>query len=451
MSPFPRGMRLRAALRNHLGRRIIRKIPEANLYARTYAAYHEPTMALGASATEAAACFSTRVEQLIAGHEHFYDLVVLDKQGPMVRVRDRRGKEHELLDLVTNSYNDLEHFDETRAQLVDLVSRVPLSSCISRKIAGNHGTHDALIREVADFMGYEDCVLGTCGYITQISTIFALFKKGDVIFSDQHNHSSIVDGCRLSGAKVVVFRHRDYDHLAEQLRRHRKRYNAACVVSDGVFSTKGATANLDRIVELSRRHGALSIIDDTHGITVVGRGGRGCVDLYDARPDVVTGGFGKAFGAFGGFTVASAPLCEAISALGRQNVNTSHVSPVMAGQALFNLRHYRAHQDEVQGQLLRVIRSFNEALAPHGIQSYPEPERYIHPIFCFFQRSERDTLACFNRLVEEGFLPSFFPPPVAPWPSLRFSFHRLVPEDEVVRLADLLGTMNLTTDPGDLG
>lgn len=300
-------------------------------------------------------------------------------------------------------------------------------------------------------MGYEATVLGTCGYITQISTIFALFKEGDVIFSDEHNHSSIVDGCRLSGARIVVFRNRDYEHLESLLRKHRSRYNGAGIVLDGVFSTKGATANLDRIVELARAHNTLSIIDDTHAITVVGEHGRGCIDLYEARPDVVTGGFGKAVGAFGGFAVADAPLAEAISALGRQNVNTSHMSPVMAGQALINLRQYRSHQPEIQGQLLEVIRTFNEALGRHGIQCYPEPERYIHPIFCFFKRSERETLECFQRLVAEGFLPSFFPPPVAPWPSLRFSFHRLVPVDEVVRLADLLGEMDLSTDPGDLG
>lgn len=451
MPSFPRAQRLRAAIRNHLGRRMIDNIPESNLYARGYATFHAPTLALNANLAHGAQALLDITNRLVHKKEHFYDLVVLDKQGPMVRVKDRRGDEHELLDLVTNSYNDLEHFDETRQQLVELVRTIPLSSCISRKIAGTHGTHAALTDEVADFMGYDSCVLGTCGYITQISTVFALFKKGDVIFSDQHNHSSIVDGCRLSGAKIIVYRHRDYDHLDQLMRRHRKRFNAACVVSDGVFSTKGATANLDRIVAAAKRYNAVSIIDDTHGITVVGERGRGCVDLYDARPDVVTGGFGKAFGAFGGFAVASHELAEAIGLLGRQNVNTSHMSPVMAGQALINLRHYREHQDAIQGQLMKVIRTFNAALAPHGIQSYPEPDRYIHPIFCFFKRSERGTLTCFNRLVAEGFLPSFFPPPVAPWPSLRFSFHRLVPEDEVVRLAALLGTMDLSTDPGDQG
>jgi 8-amino-7-oxononanoate synthase len=451
MPSFPRAQRLRAIIRNHLGRRMIHNIPEANLYARGYATYHEPTLALNADLNEGAEALMGRVDELVRRKEHFYDLVVLDKQAPRVRVRDRRGDEHDLLDLVTNSYNDLEHFPETREQLVELVRTIPLSSCISRKIAGTHGTHAALEAEVADFMGYETCVLGTCGYITQISTVFALFKKGDVIFSDQHNHSSIVDGCRLSGAKIIVYPHRDYDALDRLMHAHRKRFNAACVVSDGVFSTKGATANLDRIVAAAKRNKAVSIIDDTHGITVVGRGGRGCIDLYDARPDVITGGFGKAFGAFGGFTVASRGLAEAISLLGRQNVNTSHMSPVMAGQALINLRHYRAHQDEIQGQLMKTIRAFNAALAPHGIQAYPEPDRYIHPIFCFFKRSERETLDCFNRLVDEGFLPSFFPPPVAPWPSLRFSFHRLVSEEEAVRLAGLLGTMGLTTDPGDQG
>lgn len=141
---IPRMQRGRATLRNALGRRQLERISEANIYAPTYAAYHAATLERGASLQDAAQRIYDRVETLAERGENFYDLVVLDKDGARVRVRDRRGQEHDLLDLVTNSYNDLEHFPETRAALVDLVSTIPLSSCISRKIAGMHCSHHEL-------------------------------------------------------------------------------------------------------------------------------------------------------------------------------------------------------------------------------------------------------------------------------------------------------------------
>jgi len=181
---------------------------------------------------------------------------------------------------------------------------------------------------------------------------------------------------------------------------------------------------------------------------VIGAGGRGCLDLFQERPDVITGGFGKAFGAFGGFVVANEAMTEVINSLGRQNINTSNLSPIMAAQALINLRHYRANLSEIQGTLVGKLRLFNEALSAYGLASYADPDRYIHPIFCLYQKQEQQTLENFRELISEGFLPSFFPPPVATYPSLRFSLHRLLPDEELLRLAKLLGEMKLSCDPG---
>ncbi len=434
--------------RNWMTRAKLQLLPKANLYAHTYASFHKAVSQRNADIRDAAQAIFDAEKALIDGEAHFYDLVVLDKRGAFVRVRDRRGDEHDLLDLVTNSYNDLEGFEETREALVRFVAGAPLSACLSRKIAGLHAVHDELKREVADFMGYDACVLGTCGYITQMSTIFALFHKGDVIFSDQHNHSSLADGCRLSHATVVPFPHRNYDQLETLLKSLRGHFNGAGILSDGVFSTRGAIADIDRIVALAKRYNCISVIDDTHGVTVIGREGRGAIDCFRARPDVVTGGFGKAFGAFGGFAVASRPLAAAIDILGRQNVNTSHLSPIMAAQALINLRYYREHHDAIASELFGKLHAFNDALAKHGLACYPEPHEHIHPIFCLYKKTEHDTLACQKRLVREGFLASFFPPPVAPYPSLRFSLHRSVPEGDLLRLVDQLKDMDLFVDGG---
>lgn len=172
------------------------------------------------------------------------------------------------------------------------------------------------------------------------------------------------------------------------------------------------------------------------------------IDLFHSRPDVLTGGFGKAFGSFGGFALASRELATAIDLLGRQNVNTSFLSPIMAAQSLIHLRYYRAHQGALQGELMGKVRRFNAELGRFGLACYPAPDEHLHPVFCLYQRSESETLACHNRLIAEGLFCSFFPPPVAPFPSLRFSLHRCVPEDELVRAAGLLGTMSLCVDSG---
>lgn len=434
--------------RNRLARRRLDAVAPSELYASVYATWPRLAMRRNADLREAAAAMAAAEAGLIETGRHHYDLVLLDKTPARFRARDRAGREFDVLDLVTNSYNDLEWVDANREALARFVRDAPLSSCVSRKIAGLHAVHDALRAELAAYMGYEACVLGTNGYISQASTIFALLHRGDVIFSDQHNHSSLVDGCRLSHARVIPFPHRDYDRLEELVRRHRGSFNGAAILSDGVFSTRGSVADVDRIVDIAERHRCLSIVDDTHGVLVLGARGRGVVDLYARRPDVLTGGFSKAFGAYGGFALASRALGAALDILGRQNVNTSFLSPIAAAQSLIHLRYYREHADALQAELRGRLRAFNGALAGHGLACYPRPDEHLHPIFCLYKRSESETLACQQELIAEGFFPSFFPPPVAPHPSLRISVHRCLPEAELLRLADTLSTRGLFVDSG---
>ena len=433
---------------NRLGHRRIGQLRPSEIYASIYAAYPRAAMERNSDLRDAGAAMAAAEQASIDADRFNYDLVLLDKTATRFRARTRNGRVVDALDLVTNSYNDLEWVDENREALVRFTRDSPLSSCVSRKIAGLHAVHDALRTELAEFMGYETCVLGTNGYISQLSTVFALMHRGDVIFSDQHNHSSLADGCRLSHARVIPFPHRDYDRLEALVREHRPHYNGAAVMSDGVFSTKGSVADVDRLVDIAERHRCLSIIDDTHGVLVLGERGRGGLDLYERRPDVITGGFGKAFGSFGGFALASRGLGTAIDILGRQNVNTSFLSPLLAAQSLIHLRYYREHTREIQSELFGRLRTFNAALATHGLACYPRPDEHVHPIFCLYKQSESETLACQHRLINEGFFPSFFPPPVAPYPSLRFSIHRCLPDAELTRLAALLGTCQLFVDTG---
>ncbi len=178
-----------------------------------------------------------------------------------------------------------------------------------RTIAGTMDLHLDLEKRLASFKGVEGAITFQSGFNANLAVIPALVGKSDVIFSDELNHASIIDGCRLSGAKIVRYAHCDPGDLNRALLEHRENYPRALVVTDGVFSMDGDVAPLDEIFQVSKKHNAILMVDDAHGEGVLGRGGRGIVDHFDlhGRVDVEVGTLSKAFGVVGG-VVAGNPL-----------------------------------------------------------------------------------------------------------------------------------------------
>ena len=280
-----------------------------------------------------------------------------------------------------------------------------LSSCLSRRIAGKQKIHKELEQELCQFLGYEGCVLATSGYIAQQSLVTALFQKGDVIFSDQHNHSSIVDGIKLSGAKVIVYPHLDYMALEALMKKHRANYNNAAIISDGVFSAHGTVADVDTINDLKKGFKAISIIDDTHGFLTVGEKGRGVVDMYKSAPDVYSTSLAKGLAGFGGAILANGEIYQVIDCFGRQNINTSHLSPLCAAQSLFNLKTY-LKRPELNTELKEKITHFRDELKKRGMESYKGD--FVHPIFSFENKSEAKVIDFCNRLFQRAMFVLFF-------------------------------------------
>jgi len=155
---------------------------------------------------------------------------------------------------------------------------------------------------VAEFKGVEDALYVQSGLCANQAAIQPLVGKEDVIFSDRLNHASIIDGCRLSRAKIIVYEHCDPADLDAKVKEHLADYRRGIVISDGVFSMDGDVAPLDRIYEVAERHGLMTMVDDAHGEGVLGRGGRGIVDHFGlhGKFDVEVGTFSKAFGVIGG-------------------------------------------------------------------------------------------------------------------------------------------------------
>jgi glycine C-acetyltransferase/8-amino-7-oxononanoate synthase len=222
--------------------------------------------------------------------------MVSGPQGPRV-VLD--GKP--VLLLCSNNYLGLADHPKVREAAADAAMRWGAGCGASRLVSGNMTLHRRLEERLASFKGSQSALLFGSGYLANLGVVPALARKNEVVFSDELNHASIIDGCRLAGAETFIYRHNDTEHLAWGLRQAEGR--GALIVTDGVFSMDGDVAPLEEIVELARRHDVRVMVDEAHGTGAVGPGGRGAVaDAgLEGEVDVIVGTLGKAFGSYGAY------------------------------------------------------------------------------------------------------------------------------------------------------
>jgi glycine C-acetyltransferase len=226
----------------------------------------------------------------------------------------------QVLNFCSNNYLGLAshpHLVEAAKQAID---RYGIGPAAVRTIAGTMGLHLQLERRLAAFKGVEAVITFQSGFTANLGTLPALVGKEDVIFSDELNHASIIDGSRLSGAAIVRYAHRDPADLKKQIETSKASgYRRALVVTDGVFSMDGDVAPLDAILAVAREHECLLMVDDAHGEGVLGRGGRGIVDHFGlhGQVDVEVGTLSKAFGAVGGLVAGSQRIVDWLRQRGR--------------------------------------------------------------------------------------------------------------------------------------
>jgi glycine C-acetyltransferase len=197
-----------------------------------------------------------------------------------------------------------------------------------RSIAGTMTLHVELEKRLAAFKGVEAAITFQSGFTANLATIPALVGKEDVIFSDRLNHASIIDGCRLSGAKIIAYDHNDPASLEAQIKENLSQFRRALVVTDGVFSMDGDIAPLPAIYEVTNRYDLLLMVDDAHGEGVLGKGGRGIVDHFGlhGKVDVEVGTLSKAFGVVGGVVAGNAVIIEWLRQRGRPFLFSSAVT-----------------------------------------------------------------------------------------------------------------------------
>jgi glycine C-acetyltransferase len=274
--------------------------------------------------------FLTTALEEIKGQDLYRQLrIIHGPQSARVRVD---GSEVVLLS--SNNYLGLAEHPALREAAIDVLERYGCGAGASRSISGTMEPHRELEERIARFKGCEAALLFSTGYMANIGLLTTVVEEGDLIVSDEFNHASIVDGCRLSRAEVWVYRHRDMDHLEELLQRSSHR--CKLIVTDGVFSMEGDIAPLLAIRTLADQYGALVMVDDAHATGVLGEGGRGTAEHFNlmGRIDIQMGTLGKALGGFGAYIAGSRDLIDYLINRCRTFLYTTALPPAVSAMAL---------------------------------------------------------------------------------------------------------------------
>ena len=283
-------------------------------------------------------------------------------------VEEEHEKEHEqgrrFLQLSSNDYLGLALDYRVCAEAARAAQQYGAGSSGSRLTSGSLSLHRALEESLASFCAKEACLLFSTGYQANLGTISALMGRGDVILSDELNHASIIDGCRLSGARVIVYRHNDMDDLARKAEANRA--FRTLVVSDAVFSMDGDLLKLPTFLEIVRRYGCFSMIDQAHAYGVVGEGGRGLEAYYGCTgADITVGTLSKALGSEGGFVCGSALLISFLINRARSFIFSTSAAPASIAGASAALRILQAEPE----RLIALHR--NRAFVEHFLRRLP--------------------------------------------------------------------------------
>ena len=232
-----------------------------------------------------------------------------------------------VLNFCSNNYLGLANHPKLVEAATEAMQKYGIGPAAVRSIAGTMDLHIELEKRMAQFKKVEASAFFQSGFTANGAIIPTLVGKEDVIFSDELNHASIIDGSRLSGAKIIRFAHADPQALEEAIKTAPE-YRRTLMITDGVFSMDGDIAPLDQLIEICERHGVMSMVDDAHGEGVLGKGGRGIVDHFGlhGRVDVEVGTFSKAFGVVGGIVAGKAKIVDLLKQRGRPFLFSSAVT-----------------------------------------------------------------------------------------------------------------------------
>ncbi|MGI8727008.1 MAG: 8-amino-7-oxononanoate synthase [Solirubrobacterales bacterium] len=345
----------------------------------------------------------------------------------------------EVLLLCSNNYLGLAEHPDVRSAAAQAALRWGAGTGSSRLVAGNLEPHEGLERELADFHCREAALLFGSGYLANTGLIAALAPRGSVVYSDELNHASIIDGCRLAGAAKFVYRHRDLEHLAWAL--ERSAGGAGLIVTDGLFSMDGDEAQLRWLVELARKHGARLLVDDAHAVGVLGPGGRGTAAAAGlaSEVDVIVGTLGKSLGSYGAYAICGETTRELLVNSARTLIFSTGLPPASVAAARRALELLRSESNSLPERVLENAKLMRTALEAHGL-SVGGGTAQIIPVR--IGDPER-AVAASNRLLEQGIYAQAIRPPTVPdgTSRLRLTVMATHRESELVAAAERIAAV----------
>ncbi|MDR7485434.1 MAG: glycine C-acetyltransferase [Armatimonadota bacterium] len=317
-------------------------------------------------------------------------------EGPQEPVARYDGRE--VINLCSNNYLGLANHPALKAAALEAVATYGVGSGAVRTIAGNMAIHQQLEAELAAYKQTEAALLFQSGFAANAGTVAALLGKGDVVVSDELNHASIIDGCRLSGAEKKIFPHRDVA-AARRLLAESRGARRVLLITDGVFSMDGDLAPLPDLVEAAEAFGAIMMVDDAHASGVLGRDGRGTVDHFGlhGRVHIQVGTLSKAFAGLGGYVAGSRALVDLLMHKARPLLFSTSHPPSVAASALAAIRLVQEHP-ELIARLWENTRLFKDGLRRLGFD-IGRSETPITPVIVGDERKAYELSDC---LFEEG-------------------------------------------------
>jgi 8-amino-7-oxononanoate synthase len=367
------------------------------------------------------------------------DLAELERVG-LLRVRPEpvdQAADPRAVYLGSNDYLGYRSTGRLTRYALGAATEHPAGSGASRLVLGEHRAHRALEQALSRWLGFDETLVFTTGYAANLGVMSSLAGEGDLIVSDAWNHASIIDGCRLSRAKIAIVPHGSSDAVRAALRASpaRRRW----VVTEGYFSMEGDTPDLASLRSICDEEDAALIVDDAHAIGVLGPEGRGCASAAGARPDVLVGTLGKALGAQGAFVAGSRDLCRWLWNRARPFVFSTGLSPLLAAIAVGAVAEARS--DEIgRRRLAAVSDRLRQGLAGAGLPVAPS----YGPIVPLILGDETRAVAWSRRLAELGVrIQAIRPPTVPPGTSrLRIAARADLRDDEIDHAVAALATLH---------
>ncbi len=297
----------------------------------------------------------------------------------------------------SNNYLGFANNEEIKEYSIKSVKKYGTGTGGSRLVCGNFDLHSQLEQKIAEFKNCESAIVFNSGYCANVAVLSAMFKENDVIFSDELNHASIIDGCKLSKAKTVIYNHNDLADLEEKI--NKISYEHGVIVSDAVFSMDGDIANLPEILNLAKKYNLFSYIDEAHSTGVLGKTGKGICEYYnlDEHPDILMGTLSKAIGSEGGYVAGKKLLTDYLKNTARSYIFSTSISAAPIAAAIKSFEILQKDNSYVVN-LHENINYFNKLLQENGIDVVSET-----PIFSIIIGDEEKAMRVAEYLMDKKF------------------------------------------------